>query len=62
MRTGVAPEENKTGTMKDEEITIGRPSPCVQIFIELILSAELAKIAARKVGCTEKIDRDQERI
>jgi hypothetical protein len=45
--------EGKTGIMKDDEITAGQLSPCVQIFIESLLNADLTTDAARDTGNTE---------
>jgi hypothetical protein len=38
--------------MKDNELIAGHLSPCVQIFLESLLNAELATDAARDAGTT----------
>ena len=45
--------ENKTRTMKDNEVITGHLSPCVRIFIESLLSDELPESAVRNAGGTE---------
>ena len=45
--------EGKTGIMKDDEIIAGHLSPCVQIFIESLLNADLTTDGARDTGTTE---------
>ena len=39
--------------MKDDEISAGHASPCVQIFIESLLNADLTTDVARDIGTTE---------
>jgi hypothetical protein len=39
--------------MKDDEIIAGHLSPCVQIFIESLLNADLTTDVARNTGTTE---------
>jgi hypothetical protein len=43
----------KTGIMKDDEIIASHLSPCVQIFIESLLNADLTTDVARDTGTTE---------
>jgi len=40
--------------MKNDELIAGHLSPCVQIFIESLLSEESPKSTARNAGRTEK--------
>jgi hypothetical protein len=39
--------------MKHDEVIAGHLSPCVQIFIESLLNADLTADAARDTGTTE---------
>ena len=39
--------------MKNDEVTAGHLSPCVRIFIESLLNADLTTDAARDTGTTE---------
>jgi hypothetical protein len=45
--------KDETGITKDDEIIAGHLSPCVQIFIESLLNAELTTDVARDTGTTE---------
>ena len=45
--------EDETGIMKNDEVIAGHLSPCVQIFIESLLNAELTTDVARDAGTTE---------
>jgi len=45
--------EGKTGIMKNDEVIAGHLSPCVQIFIELLLNADLTTDGARDTDTTE---------
>jgi hypothetical protein len=40
--------------MKDDEVNIGQLSPCVRVFIELLLGTELPKSETGNAVCTEK--------
>ena len=40
--------------MKNGEVIAGHLSPCVQIFIESLLNADLTTDAARDAGATEE--------
>jgi hypothetical protein len=46
--------EDKIGIMKDNEVIAVRLSPCVRIFIESLLNAELTTTAPGDTGTTEK--------
>jgi hypothetical protein len=51
----VAPEvEDKTENMKNNEVIAGHLSPCVQIFIESLLNADLTTDGAR--GTEDSVD------
>jgi hypothetical protein len=45
--------EGKTRIRKNNEVIAGHLSPCVQIFIESLLNAELTTDEARDTGTTE---------
>jgi hypothetical protein len=45
--------EDETGIMKNDEVIASNLSPCVQIFVESLLHAELTTDAARDTGTTE---------
>jgi hypothetical protein len=46
--------EDETGIMKNDEVIAGHLNPCVQIFIESLLNADLTTDVARDTGSTEK--------
>ena len=45
--------ETKLGIMKSDEVNAGHLSPCVQIFIESLLDADLTTDIARDAGTTK---------
>jgi hypothetical protein len=45
--------KTKRGIMKNNEVSAGHLSPCVQIFIESLLRADFATDGARGTGTTE---------
>jgi hypothetical protein len=45
--------EDETGIMKNDEVIAGHLSPCVQLFIESLLNADLTTDVVRDTSTTE---------